>query len=69
VRKLTGALVQQLLPADEVKHNPMKTRESAKTGAAAATPNRPTDSSSKNQPEGEKKRANHERGNVLVASL
>jgi len=47
----------------------MKTRESAKTGAAAATPNRPTDSSSKNQPEGEKKRANHERGNVLVASL
>jgi hypothetical protein len=69
VRKLTGALVQQLLPTDEVKHNPMKTRESAKTAAAAAaTPNRPTDSSSKSQPEGEKKRANHGRG-VLVASL
>jgi hypothetical protein len=50
VRKLTGALVQQLLPADEVKHNPMKTRESAKTAAAAAaTPDRPTSLPKANQ--------------------
>jgi hypothetical protein len=47
VRKLTRALVQQLLPADEVKHNPMKTRESAKT--AAATPDRPTSLPKANQ--------------------
>jgi hypothetical protein len=48
VRNLTGALVQQLLPADEVKHNPMKTRESAET-AAAATPDRPTSLPKANQ--------------------
>lgn len=48
VRNLTGALVQQLLPADEVKHNPMKTRESAET-AAAVTPDRPTSLPKANQ--------------------
>jgi hypothetical protein len=41
-------LVQQLLPTDEVKHNPMKTRESAET-AAAATPDRPTSLPKANQ--------------------
>jgi hypothetical protein len=39
------------------------------SGNSSSSNPRPTDFSSKSQPEGEKKRANHGRGNVLVASL